>query len=72
MKLPSQKFYWGEQEIDISQISVAVKRNQNGKYSGVHQKYHSVVQDTLKEIGNGGQADVIFATFRVVVNHGYL
>ena len=28
------------------------------------QGYHSVVQDTLKEIGNGGQADVIFATFK--------
>jgi len=23
-----------------------------------------VVQDALKEIGNGGQADVIFATFK--------
>ena len=28
-----QKFYWGEQEIDISQISVAVREIQNGKYS---------------------------------------
>ena len=61
-----QKFYWGEQEIDISQISVAVKRNPKWKvFLRVHPKVtHSVVQDTLKEIGNGGQADVIFATFK--------
>ncbi len=61
-----QKFYWGEQEIDISQVSVAVKRNPKWKvFLRVHPKVtHSVVQDTLKEIGNGGQADVIFATFK--------
>ncbi|MDA7822386.1 biopolymer transporter ExbD [Opitutales bacterium] len=61
-----QKFYWGEQEIDISQISTAVKRNPKWKvFLRVHPKVtHSVVQDTLKEIGNGGQADVIFATFK--------
>jgi len=61
-----QKFYWGEQEIDISQVSVAVKRNPKWKvFLRVHPKVtHAVVQDTLKEIGNGGQADVIFATFK--------
>jgi len=61
-----QKFYWGEQEIDLSQVSVAVKRNPKWKvFLRVHPKVtHSVVQDTLKEIGNGGQADVIFATFK--------
>ena len=61
-----QRFYWGEQEIDISQISSAVKRNPEWKvFLRVHpQVTHSVVQDALKEIGNGGQADVIFATFK--------
>ena len=61
-----QKFYWGEQDIDISQVAVAVKRNPKWKvFLRVHPKVtHSVVQDTLKEIGNGGQADVIFATFK--------
>ena len=61
-----QRFYWGEQEIDISQISAAVKRNPEWKvFLRVHpQVTHSVVQDALKEIGNGGQADVIFATFK--------
>ena len=61
-----QRFYWGEQEIDISQISTAVKRNPEWKvFLRVHpQVTHAVVQDALKEIGNGGQADVIFATFK--------
>jgi len=43
-----------------------VKRNPEWKvFLRVHpQVTHSVVQDALKEIGNGGQADVIFATFK--------
>ena len=65
-RIVGQRFYWGEQEIDISQISTAVKRNPEWKvFLRVHpQVTHSVVQDALKEIGNGGQADVIFATFK--------
>ena len=61
-----QKFYWGEQEIDMSQIANAVQRNPKWKvFLRVHPKVtHSVVQDALREIGNGGQADVIFATFK--------
>jgi len=62
-----QKFYWGESEIDISQISWVVKKNPSWKvFLRVHPDVqHSVVQDVMKEIGNAGQADIIFGTWQV-------
>ena len=62
-----QKFYWGEAEIDISQISFVVKKNPEWKvFLRVHPDVqHSVVQDVMKEIGNAGQADIIFGTWQV-------
>ena len=62
-----QKFYWGEAEIDISQISFVVKKNPDWKvFLRVHPEVqHSVVQDVMKEIGNAGQADIIFGTWQV-------
>ena len=62
-----QKFYWGEAEIDISQISFVVKKNPDWKvFLRVHPEVqHSVVQDVMKEIGNAGQSDIIFGTWQV-------
>jgi len=60
-----QKYYWGEREIDFAQVSTCVKENPEWKvFLRVHPKVtHAVVQDTLKEIGNAGQADIVFATW---------
>ena len=60
-----QKFYWGEREIDFEHIGTYVKKNPTWKvFLRVHPKVtHAVVQDVMKEIGNAGQADVIFATW---------
>jgi biopolymer transport protein ExbD len=60
-----QKFYWGEKEIDVSQIGICVKKNPEWKvFLRVHPKItHAVVQDVMKAIGNAGQADIIFATW---------
>ena len=60
-----QKFYWGEQEIDLEAIATAVRRHPDWKvFLRVHPKVtHAVVQDALKEIGNAGQADIVFATW---------
>ncbi|MBP51633.1 MAG: hypothetical protein CMI27_00645 [Opitutae bacterium] len=65
--LEGEKYYWGESEIDISQISWVVKKNPKWKvFLRVHPEVqHSVVQDVMKEIGNAGQADIIFATWQV-------
>ncbi|MDA8774391.1 biopolymer transporter ExbD [Opitutales bacterium] len=62
-----QKFYWGEQEIDMEAIGTAVKRNPEWKvFLRVHPKVtHAVVQDVMKIIGNAGQADIIFGTWQV-------
>jgi biopolymer transport protein ExbD len=62
-----QKYYWGEAEIDLTQISYCIKRNPDWKvFLRVHPDVqHSVVQDVMKEIGNAGQADVIFGTWQV-------
>ncbi|MEC8014076.1 MAG: biopolymer transporter ExbD [Verrucomicrobiota bacterium] len=62
-----QKFYWGEAEIDITQISFVVKKNPDWKvFLRVHPEVqHSVVQDVMKEIGNAGQSDIIFGTWQV-------
>jgi biopolymer transport protein ExbD len=62
-----QKFYWGEAEIDLTQISYCIKKNSDWKvFLRVHPDVqHSVVQDVMKEIGNAGQADVIFGTWQV-------
>jgi len=60
-----QKYYWGEREIDFAQVSTCVKENPEWKvFLRVHPKVtHAVVQDVLKEIGNAGQADIVFATW---------
>ena len=62
-----QKFYWGEAEIDITQISFVVKKNPDWKvFLRVHPEVqHSVVQDVMKEIGNAVQSDIIFGTWQV-------
>ena len=62
-----QKLYWGEAEIDITQISFVVKKNPDWKvFLRVHPEVqHSVVQDVMKEIGNAGQSDIIFGTWQV-------
>ena len=62
-----QKFYRGEAEIDITQISFVVKKNPDWKvFLRVHPEVqHSVVQDVMKEIGNAGQSDIIFGTWQV-------
>ena len=62
-----QKFYWGEAEIDISQIPTVVQKNPESKvFLRVHPKVtHAVVQDVMREIGNAGMADVIFGTWQV-------
>ena len=64
-----QKFYWGEKEIDFSQIGWCVKKNPKWKvFLRVHPKVtHAVVQDVLKEIGNAGQSDIIFAAYESAV-----
>jgi len=62
-----QKYYWGKAEIELTQISYCIKRNPDWKvFLRVHPDVqHSVVQDVMKEIGNAGQADVIFGTWQV-------
>ncbi|MDG1139303.1 MAG: biopolymer transporter ExbD [Opitutales bacterium] len=62
-----QKFYWGEAEIDLTQIPYCIKKNSDWKvFLRVHPDVqHSVVQDVMREIGNAGQADVIFGTWQV-------
>mgnify|MGYP004145018827 CR=1 FL=1 len=61
-----QKVYWGEALIDMSQIGWCVKKNPEWKvFLRVHPKVtHAVVQDAMKEIGNAGQADIIFGTWQ--------
>ena len=61
-----QKIYWGEALIDMSQIGFCVKKNPEWKvFLRVHLKVtHAVVQDAMKEIGNAGQADIIFGTWQ--------
>jgi len=61
-----QKIYWGEALIDMSQIVFCVKKNPEWKvFLRVHPKVtHAVVQDAMKEIGNAGQADIIFGTWQ--------
>ena len=62
-----QKFYWGEAEIDISQIPTVVQKNPEWKvFLRAHPKVtHAVVQDVIREIGNAGMVDVIFGTWQV-------
>lgn len=61
-----QKIYWGEALIDMAQIGFCVKKNPEWKvFLRVHPKVtHAVVQDAMKEIGNAGQADIIFGTWQ--------
>ena len=62
-----QMFYWGEAKIDLSQIASVVQKNSDWKvFLRVHPKVtHAVVQDVMREIGNAGQADVIFGTWQI-------
>ena len=62
-----QKFYWGEAEIDFTQIGIAVKKHPDWKvFLRVHPKVtHAVVKDVMKEVGNAGKADIIFGTWQV-------
>ena len=61
-----QIIYWGEALIDMTQIGFCVKKNPDWKvFLRVHPKVtHAVVQDAMKEIGNAGQADIIFGTWQ--------
>ena len=67
-----QKFYWGESEIDLNQVGFYVSKHPEWKvFLRVHPKItHSLVQDVLKEIGNAGQADIIFGTWQVANGGG--
>ena len=67
-----QKFYWGESEIDLNQVGFYVMKHPEWKvFLRVHPKItHSLVQDVLKEIGNAGQADIIFGTWQVANGGG--
>ena len=61
-----QMIYWGEQPIDMSQISIAVARNPSWK---VFLRYHvdipaSVLNDVHEQVLMGGQSNVVFAAFK--------
>ena len=60
------KYYWGEMEIYLSDISAYVARNDQQKvFLRVDQRVtHGVVQEVMREIGEGGQVDVIFGVFQ--------
>lgn len=61
-----QVIYWGEQEIDMSQITTVVARNPSWQ---VLLRYHnevpySVVDEVYKQVINGGQPKVVLASFK--------
>jgi len=61
-----QMIYWGEQLIDISQISVAVARNPSWKvYLRIHREIPCTsVADVVEQVLIGGQSNVIFSAFK--------
>ena len=60
------KYYWGETEIYLADISSYVAKYEKQKvFLRVDQRVtHGVVQEVLREIGEGGQVDVIFGVFQ--------
>ena len=60
------QYYWGEQPVYLSDISDRVKRNKEQKvFLRVDQRVtHGIVQEVLREIGEGEQVDVIFGVFQ--------
>ncbi len=58
-------YYWGQQETYLDNISVHVSDHENQKvFLRVDQRVtHGIVQEVLREIGAGGQVDVIFGVF---------
>ena len=64
--LDGPKYYWGETEIYLADISSYVAKYEKQKvFLRVDQRVtHGVVQEVLREIGEGGQVDVIFGVFQ--------
>ena len=60
------KYYWGEREIYLSDISAYVYKHKEQKvFLRVDQRItHGVVQEVMREIGEGEQVDVIFGVFQ--------
>ena len=60
------KYYWGEVEIYLANISSYVSNNEKQKvFLRVDQRVtHGIVQEVMREIGEGGQVDVIFGVFQ--------
>ena len=60
------KYYWGETEIYLADVSSYVAKYEKQKvFLRVDQRVtHGVVQEVLREIGEGGQVDVIFGVFQ--------
>ena len=64
--LDGPKYYWGETEIYLADVSSYVAKYEKQKvFLRVDQRVtHGVVQEVLREIGEGGQVDVIFGVFQ--------
>lgn len=60
------QYYWGEANIYLKDISTHVKNNKEQKvFLRVDQRVtHGIVQEVLREIGEGEQVDVIFGVFQ--------
>ena len=60
------KYYWGEVEIYLADISTYVYRNKEQKvFLRVDQRVtHGVVQEVMREVGEGEQVDIIFGVFQ--------
>jgi len=61
------RYYWGEQEIDESAITDAVKRNSDWAVllRATPEITQATIDDILQLIAAGGQSKVIFAVFEV-------
>ena len=61
-----QRIYWGEQEIDMSQISVAVARNPTWKvFLRIHSEIPcTAVADVFEQVLIVGQSNVIFGAVK--------
>ena len=61
-----QRIYWGEQEIEMAQISVAVARNPTWKvFLRIHSEIPcTAVADVFEQVLIGGQSNVIFGAFK--------
>ena len=60
------QYYWGEMNIYLKDVSTFVKKNKEQKvFLRVDQRItHGIVQEVLREIGEGEQVDVIFGVFQ--------